>query len=427
MSTVWDRIEQRAPARRPRAPLLPALVRRRADPRGARRLLGPVPLRHRGDRHAERRRRRPSSPSTPSCAGHADEEAAHVAMWDGFVDAVGGDVGAEPNAETARVRRDLDRKDGALRAARPPLRDRERPAGDLEDQDRGPRRPLRDRRRPRDRVLHGPREADVDHADEGRELIERADRTPEPTRTSSSPPPNRPSRRTGACSTESELPGPRAGPAPAVRRYALSAVDAGLHSVAAGSPQRSPLRSSSRYRCRLPSRSRSRAGSSRSRRCCCSSLPILATGRAPGCRTRSSAVRRARSAAAPRPVAHSHRAGASSLRGPPAAGLLHRRPRSRSAARRSPADPPRTAVGPGVDRLASFRMSRTDRAIGIGIGLVIGLVALILFVFGGSGQTIDAPSLDHSTPAGSRPPAPEVTPRRRIDEFERNHGSSPCS
>jgi len=50
-------------------------------------------------------------------------------------------------------------------------------------------------------------------------------------------------------------------------------------------------------------------------------------------------------------------------------------------------------------------MSRTDRAIGIGLGLVIGLVALILFVFGGSGESIDAPSLDHSRPAD--PPAAE--------------------
>ncbi len=58
-------------------------------------------------------------------------------------------------------------------------------------------------------------------------------------------------------------------------------------------------------------------------------------------------------------------------------------------------------MGLGADRLASLGMSRTDRAIGIGIGLVIGLVALILFVFGGSGQTIDAPSLDHSTPAAA--------------------------
>ena len=31
---------------------------------------------------------------------HAEEEASHVAMWDGFVNEVGGTVGAEPNAET---------------------------------------------------------------------------------------------------------------------------------------------------------------------------------------------------------------------------------------------------------------------------------------------------------------------------------------
>jgi pyrroloquinoline-quinone synthase len=31
---------------------------------------------------------------------HAAEEEAHVALWDGFVEAVGGDIGAEPTAET---------------------------------------------------------------------------------------------------------------------------------------------------------------------------------------------------------------------------------------------------------------------------------------------------------------------------------------
>lgn len=49
-------------------------------------------------------------------------------------------------------------------------------------------------------------------------------------------------------------------------------------------------------------------------------------------------------------------------------------------------------------------MSRTDRAIGITLGLIVGLAALILFVFGGSGQSIDAPSLDSTEPATeSRP------------------------
>lgn len=39
-------------------------------------------------------------------------------------------------------------------------------------------------------------------------------------------------------------------------------------------------------------------------------------------------------------------------------------------------------------------MSRTDRAIGIALGLVIGVVALILFIFLGSEGAIDAPSLE---------------------------------
>jgi pyrroloquinoline-quinone synthase len=32
---------------------------------------------------------------------HADEEEAHVGLWDGFVEAAGGEIGAEPTAETA--------------------------------------------------------------------------------------------------------------------------------------------------------------------------------------------------------------------------------------------------------------------------------------------------------------------------------------
>jgi pyrroloquinoline-quinone synthase len=34
-------------------------------------------------------------------AAHADEEEAHVGLWDGFVDAAGGEIGAEPTPETA--------------------------------------------------------------------------------------------------------------------------------------------------------------------------------------------------------------------------------------------------------------------------------------------------------------------------------------
>jgi pyrroloquinoline-quinone synthase len=37
----------------------------------------------------------------PRLAAHAAEEAEHVALWDGFVEAVGGDSAAEPEPETA--------------------------------------------------------------------------------------------------------------------------------------------------------------------------------------------------------------------------------------------------------------------------------------------------------------------------------------
>ena len=46
-------------------------------------------------------------------------------------------------------------------------------------------------------------------------------------------------------------------------------------------------------------------------------------------------------------------------------------------------------------------MSRTDRLIGIALGLVVGVVALILFIFLGSEGAIDAPSLD-AKPAQSQ-------------------------
>ncbi len=39
-------------------------------------------------------------------------------------------------------------------------------------------------------------------------------------------------------------------------------------------------------------------------------------------------------------------------------------------------------------------MSRSDRVIGIGLGLVIGVVAVVLFVFLGGPSSLDAPSLD---------------------------------
>lgn len=48
-------------------------------------------------------------------------------------------------------------------------------------------------------------------------------------------------------------------------------------------------------------------------------------------------------------------------------------------------------------------MTWGDRAIGIAIGLILGIAAVILFVFLGSEETIDDPSIDRGTPAIERP------------------------
>jgi hypothetical protein len=47
-------------------------------------------------------------------------------------------------------------------------------------------------------------------------------------------------------------------------------------------------------------------------------------------------------------------------------------------------------------------MSRSDRVIGIALGLVVGVAALILFIFLGSEGSIDAPSID-APPAQTQP------------------------
>jgi pyrroloquinoline-quinone synthase len=49
----------------------------------------------------------------PALAPHAAEEAEHVALWDGFVEAVGGDSAAHPSPETAACARSWSR-DGSL-------------------------------------------------------------------------------------------------------------------------------------------------------------------------------------------------------------------------------------------------------------------------------------------------------------------------
>jgi len=49
----------------------------------------------------ERAARAAGPEENATLAAHAGEEAAHVALWDGFVDATGGDAGRAPSRETA--------------------------------------------------------------------------------------------------------------------------------------------------------------------------------------------------------------------------------------------------------------------------------------------------------------------------------------
>jgi pyrroloquinoline-quinone synthase len=55
-------------------------------------------------------------PERPELAAHAAEERDHVALWDGFVDAVGGDSDAAPTAETTDCVEVWAERDGALTA-----------------------------------------------------------------------------------------------------------------------------------------------------------------------------------------------------------------------------------------------------------------------------------------------------------------------
>ncbi|MBN8866808.1 MAG: iron-containing redox enzyme family protein [Solirubrobacterales bacterium] len=104
---------------------------------------------------------------------HAAEEADHVAMWDGFVDAVGGTVGAEPNPETLACVETWTRADGfgaqlarmfAIESGQPAISKTktEGLSGHYEITDA-----------PGNLYFTVHQEMDVHHADQGRRLIER--------------------------------------------------------------------------------------------------------------------------------------------------------------------------------------------------------------------------------------------------------------
>jgi pyrroloquinoline-quinone synthase len=54
------------------------------------------------------------APDRPELRSHAVEEAAHVELWDGFVEAAGGDTGAAANPETAECVEAWAADDGVL-------------------------------------------------------------------------------------------------------------------------------------------------------------------------------------------------------------------------------------------------------------------------------------------------------------------------
>ena len=55
-------------------------------------------------------------PEQEGLVGHAREEAEHIALWDGFVDAVGGETAATPRAETEHCYETWAREDSAIQA-----------------------------------------------------------------------------------------------------------------------------------------------------------------------------------------------------------------------------------------------------------------------------------------------------------------------
>ncbi len=104
---------------------------------------------------------------------HATEEAEHVAMWDGFVDAVGGDAAAEPTAETRECVAGWSDAGGllpglvklyAIESGQPAI-SRTKREGLAAHYGVGDG--------PGNEYFRVHEEADVEHAAEGRELIER--------------------------------------------------------------------------------------------------------------------------------------------------------------------------------------------------------------------------------------------------------------
>ena len=104
---------------------------------------------------------------------HAEEEAQHIELWDGFVEAVGGEIGAEPTAETLECVETWTAADGfvpeqvrlyAIESSQPAISKTKR-EGLAEHYGIGDG--------PGNEYFRVHETADVTHAAEGRSLIER--------------------------------------------------------------------------------------------------------------------------------------------------------------------------------------------------------------------------------------------------------------
>ena len=178
--TVWERIE----AARSRhdvlePPLLHPLVRRRADRGRARRLLRPVPPRGRVDRRPLEPTSPRSCPSTPTSPATPPRSAMHVALWDGFVEARRRQHrrrrqrrdrhAASRSGESGTARSPRSRASTRSRAASPRSRRRSSRASPSTTASTRPTGT---------RYFTVHRGRDVEHAAEGRELLEELIQTP---------------------------------------------------------------------------------------------------------------------------------------------------------------------------------------------------------------------------------------------------------
>ena len=111
-------------------------------------------------------------PEHGELAGHADEERAHVALWDGFVDAVGGSAAADANPETASCVEVWTERDGEIAAmARLYAIESAQPAiSETKLEGLREHYGIADEAGTRYFTVH--RGRDVEHAAEGRELLE---------------------------------------------------------------------------------------------------------------------------------------------------------------------------------------------------------------------------------------------------------------